>query len=65
MFQFADGANVNFGHLSGLLTRIGKEREWLLKVHCANHRVELAVKGAFKGSGFEVVDEFINKILRC
>ena len=54
----ADGANVNFGHLSGLLTRIGKEREWLLKVHCANHRVELAVKGAFKGSAFEGVDDF-------
>ena len=29
----ADGANVNFGHLSGLLTRMSREREWLLKIH--------------------------------
>lgn len=54
----ADGASVNFGHISGLLTRISRERDWLLKIHCANHRVELAVKAAFKGSRFAQVDEF-------
>ena len=54
----ADGASVNFGEKSGLLTRLGKDRDWLLKVHCANHRIELAVKHAFKDSKFEKVDEF-------
>ena len=54
----ADGASVNFGHISGLLTRIGRERNWLLKIHCSNHRIELAVKSAFKDSKFEELDEF-------
>ena len=46
------------GHISGLLTRIGRERDWLLKIHCSNHRIEFAVKAAFKDSVFEEVDEF-------
>ena len=56
----ADGASVNMGHISGLLTRIGRERDWLLKIHCSNHRIELAVKAALavKDSVFEEVDEF-------
>ena len=54
----ADGANVNMGQISGLLTRIGHDRDWMLKIHCANHRVELAVKGAFKETKFLRVDEF-------
>ena len=54
----ADGASVNFGEKSGLLTRLEKDRDWFLKVHCVNHRIELAVKHAFKDSKFEKVDEF-------
>ena len=48
------------GHISGLLTRIGRERDWLLKIPCSNHRIELAVKAALavKDSVFEEVDEF-------
>ena len=53
----ADGANVNFGHLSGLLTPMSRERE-LLKIHCVNHRIKLAVKAAFKASALKKVDEF-------
>ena len=54
----ADGASVNMGHISGLLTRLGHDRDWMLKIHCANHRIELAVKAAFKDTKFAQVDEF-------
>ena len=41
----SDGASVNTGQITGLMTRIANEgREWLLKIHCVNYRVELAVK---------------------
>ena len=50
----ADGANANMGQVSGLLTRIDHERDWILKIHRANHRVELA----FKETKFLRVDEF-------
>ena len=48
----ADGASVNFGRISGLLTRLDNDRGWLIKIHCANHRVELSVKDAFEQSTF-------------
>ena len=43
----ADGASVNFGAYNGLLTKIGATRPWLLKIHCSNHRAELAIKKVF------------------
>ena len=49
----ADGASVNFGKHTGLLTRFAADRDWLLKIHCVNHRVEL-----MKDSVFKQVDEF-------
>ena len=52
----ADGASVNFGEYTGLLKRLDDERGWLVKIHCANHRIELAVKDAFKTSVFTEVD---------
>ena len=52
----ADGASVNFGQYSGLLTRLDEGRGWLIKIHCANHRIELAIKDAFKDSIFTEVD---------
>lgn len=33
-------------------------REWLVKIHCVNHRTELAVKDAFNDSNFKTVDSF-------
>ena len=54
----ADGASVNTGRLSGLMTRLGEEREWLVKIHCINHRVELAVKDALVDSVFKEIDSF-------
>ena len=31
---------------------------WLVKIHCVNHRIELAVKAAFEDSLFSAVDRF-------
>lgn len=55
----ADGASVNFGQYSGLLTKMTDDgRPWLVKIHCANHRIELAVKNAFSDSvKFNEVDK--------
>ena len=53
----ADGANVNFGQLTGFLTQLADYLPWLIKTHCANHRIELAVKHVFKESAFYSLDE--------
>ena len=37
----ADGASVNFGQYSGVLSQLKEDRPWMLKIHCINHRVEL------------------------
>ena len=44
----ADGAAVNFGKYSGLLTRMKTDRPWLMTIHCVNHRTELAVKDSLQ-----------------
>ena len=54
----ADGASVNFGQHTGVLTQIKRDRPWLLTIHCVNHRVELAVKSAFDIDELKKVDEF-------
>ena len=55
----ADGANVNMGVYSGVLTQMKREREWLVKIHCVNHRLELALKDAVKQvAEFDEVDRF-------
>ena len=48
----ADGTSVNFGCISGLLTRMDLDRGWLIKIHCANHCIELSVKDALNKSIF-------------
>ena len=54
----SDGASVNFCKKTGLMTRFVEHRGWLIKIHCTNHRIELAVKDAVKESDFTNVDEF-------
>lgn len=53
----SDGTNVNFGHKTGLMKRMAETREWLVKINCANHRVELAVKETIIGSVFTTADD--------
>ena len=35
----SDGASVNFGAKTGLMTRLSVQRPWMIKIHCINHRV--------------------------
>ena len=38
--------------------QVGNERNWLVKIHCINHRVELAAKKAFLETSFKDIDRF-------
>jgi hypothetical protein len=53
-----DGASVNTGKISGLMTRFASGRDWLVRIHCINHRVELAVKDALGETKFKDIDDF-------
>jgi hypothetical protein len=46
-----DGASVNMGSINRLGAKLRNNSPWLLIIHCFNHRMELAVKVAFKGTG--------------
>ena len=54
-----DGASVNMGKHEGLAAKFRELAPWLVTVHCFNHRVELAIKDAFKTSAFENIDEML------
>ena len=56
-----DGASVNTGIYKGLGTLLKESAPWLSVVHCFNHRFELAIKDAFKGTFFDDID-IANKI---
>ena len=57
------GASVNNWILSGLGTRILDELSpWLTLVHCFNHRLELAIKDAFKETFFSEIDTMLLKL---
>ncbi|KAK6182072.1 hypothetical protein SNE40_009836 [Patella caerulea] len=45
----ADGASVNMGKKHGLGELLKKEMDWLIVIHCLNHRLELAAKDTFSG----------------
>lgn len=54
----SDGASVNTGHKGGLMVKLQNDsRPWLIKIHCVNHKVELAVKEAFSNSEFAKIDK--------
>ena len=40
----AEGASVNFGRYSGLLTQLRESRAWLINIHCVAHQAELSLK---------------------
>jgi hypothetical protein len=39
------------GSINGLGAKLRNNSPWLLIIHCFIHRLELAVKDAFKGTG--------------
>ena len=58
----SDGASVNFRKNRGLLTQLSNSRPWLLKIHYANHRIELALKDAISESTVQKVGTFYNSL---
>ena len=62
MSATADGASVNFGAYNSLL-KIAAMHPWLLKIHCSNHRTELAIKTVFEESIFKEVKDLYVGIL--
>lgn len=62
----ADGASVNFGHVSGALTRVSELVEWdIPKIHCLNHRLELAMKDSYEADGtFEQIKDHLDTLFR-
>ena len=55
-----DGASVNMGIHGGLGALLKVSSPWLQVIHCFNHRLELAVKDAFKTTTFGKIDEMLN-----
>eukprot|EP00112_Aurelia_sp_Birch-Aquarium-sp1_P007695 Seg1840.3 transcript_id=Seg1840.3/GoldUCD/mRNA.D3Y31 product="Zinc finger MYM-type protein 1" protein_id=Seg1840.3/GoldUCD/D3Y31 len=54
-WQAYDGAATMSGHLSGVAARIATENPAAHRIHCANHRLDLALKGCAKES--EIIRE--------
>ena len=54
----SDGASANTRQNEGLMTRMKRDRrDWLVSIHCVNHRVELVIKDSFDESPFSAVDK--------
>ena len=54
----SDGASVNMGKYSGVLTRLKEERPWIITIHCTNHRIELAAKDSMTQSIMVDAEQF-------
>ena len=59
----AYGASVNLRAHFGVLTQMKNEREWLVTLHCINHRLEHALKDAVNDcKPFNKVDDFSKNV---
>ena len=54
----SDGASVNFVRNTGLMRRLAVDCPWLIKIHCTNHWIELAVKKSLQNTTFNECDTF-------
>ena len=60
----ADGASVNFGKYSGLLTQQKENRPWVITIHCIAHSAKLALKdNLLKYKEFKEVNDLITCFL--
>ena len=58
LVSLTSDVSVNTGQYSGLMTCMRKDRrDWLVDIHCVNHRVELPMKDGFDSSGFNEIDK--------
>ena len=58
----ADGASVNFGRHSGVLTTLQSDMPWLVKIHCVAHRLELALNDSLKESYYCEIDQIMMQL---
>ena len=58
----SDGASVNFGQVRGVSALLKAQSPWIVSVWCLAHRLELAVKDAFKGTYMDTVIEILTTI---
>jgi hypothetical protein len=56
-----DGASANIA-AAGLKGLVEKEIPWVYWSWCLDHRVELAVKDALKGTSFDLIDEMLLRL---
>ena len=54
-----DGASVNTDVHNGVGVLMQADSPWLQMIHCFNHRLELAIKDAFKNNNFNKIDEML------
>ena len=59
-----DGAAVNTGIHGGLGVLIKENSPWVQVIHCFNHRLEFAIKDAFKNTAFTKIDEMLNELYK-
>ena len=58
-----DGASVNTGCRNGLCVKMEHDgREWLIKIHCANHRIELSVGKALTDCALSDTDNLYQAV---
>ena len=61
--SIADGASVNFGKYSGLLTQQKENHPWVITIHCIAHSAELALKdNLLKYKEFKEVNDLITSV---
>lgn len=58
----SDGANVNMGQVRGVSTLLKQQSPWILSVWCLAHRLELAVRDAFKSTFMDTVVEILTTV---
>ena len=56
----SDGASVNTGCNNGVIKQLKDSHSWLLGIHCASHRLELAIKDSLmKNAHFKELHDFL------
>ncbi|KAK6167962.1 hypothetical protein SNE40_021879 [Patella caerulea] len=58
----ADGASVNLGTRRGVAALLKEEFDWLIVIHCLNHRLELAAKDSFNDTHFLDIISMLNSL---
>ena len=57
-----NGAGANLGKHRGVGNLVQEKATWLQVIHCFNHRVELALKNAFKTTAFKDISTMLCKL---